>query len=262
MPHDEPLHAGPTVTIPPAATSTPPESIFRWGLAAILVGGLLALALLSRPGESPNRGRETGVSLRVASGTVFLAGRAVGDIPTTLPEGHLLEGLGECELRFEQGDITITAINPHLQLDAGHIRLLRGLVRVVFRNRGQHQFRIVTPTATIAVRGTVYQVAVGPAGETSVRVFEGKVLVTPLEGPERLLGAGQAMDVPALASGTHPSGEVPTPEDPDRGPDQIATETEPSTPSGTGPVGSGTSPASQPAIDGSPDPQAVLQKNP
>jgi ferric-dicitrate binding protein FerR (iron transport regulator) len=78
------------------------------------------------------------------------------------------------------------------QLETGLMRL-RGLVKAKLGRK----FEVRTPSIAIAVRGTDFSVARTPAGDR-VQVYSGVVAVTPVAGgAERLLQAGEALEVPA-----------------------------------------------------------------
>lgn len=62
-----------------------------------------------------------------------------------------------------------------------------GLVRVKINHFAgrPNPYRMNSPTASIAVRGTEFSIAVSAQGDTNVEVFEGEVEVSSLENPER-----------------------------------------------------------------------------
>ncbi len=59
------------------------------------------------------------------------------------------------------------------------IHLAEGVFHIVSGAIPKKNFKIVTPVATIGIRGTVFEVTVGEFGETSVSVFEGEVEIEP-----------------------------------------------------------------------------------
>ena len=64
------------------------------------------------------------------------------------------------------------------------VRLARGIFRIASGAMPKAGFRVVTPVATIGIRGTIFEVRVGDQGATTVSVFEGAVEVVPrLAGP-------------------------------------------------------------------------------
>ncbi|HEX5085622.1 MAG TPA: FecR domain-containing protein [Blastocatellia bacterium] len=74
-------------------------------------------------------------------------------------------------------------------------RILVGRVRVRIAHYGgkPNPYRVNSPTASILVRGTEFDVAVEPSGDTRVAVYEGLVEVQSLSDPSRraLLSAGR-----------------------------------------------------------------------
>src|SRR5262245_58443804 len=85
------------------------------------------------------------------------------------------------------------------------IRVLAGYIRVKIYHTGKrpNPFRVNTPVASIAVRGTDFGVNVALTGETRVTVFEGLVEVTSQFNPQqkRLLIPGRSVVV-------RPSGDI------------------------------------------------------
>jgi len=79
--------------------------------------------------------------------------------------------------------------------------ILVGQVRVKINHFGgrPNPYRMNSPTASIAVRGTEFTVAVSPSGDTEVRVYEGAVQVTSLSDPSQttLVEAGRGVLVQA-----------------------------------------------------------------
>lgn len=73
-------------------------------------------------------------------------------------------------------------------------------VRVLQALTPQDKFEIRTPTATAAVRGTVFSVAVAPDGATTVSVLKGKVTLTG-NGQETAVNTGQEARAGANAAG-------------------------------------------------------------
>ena len=67
------------------------------------------------------------------------------------------------------------------------LEVLLGRVRVRINHFGgkPNPYRINSPTASIAVRGTEFSVAVNGAGDTEVLVYEGLVEVTSLSNPQQ-----------------------------------------------------------------------------
>lgn len=79
--------------------------------------------------------------------------------------------------------------------------ILVGRVRVRINHFGgrPNPYRMNSPTASLAVRGTEFSIEVGPGGETQVMVYEGAVEVTSLSDPSQtvLVEAGRGVLVQA-----------------------------------------------------------------
>jgi len=79
--------------------------------------------------------------------------------------------------------------------------ILVGKVRVRINHFGgrPNPYRMNSPTASLAVRGTEFSIEVGPGGETQVMVYEGAVEVTSLSDPNQtvLVEAGRGVLVQA-----------------------------------------------------------------
>ena len=81
-------------------------------------------------------------------------------------------------------------------------RLSSGVFRIVSGDMHKAGFRIVTPTATIGIRGTDFSVSVATDGSTTVSVNEGKVEVSPTSAGKGVGGSvvaakGQSVAVSA-----------------------------------------------------------------
>jgi len=94
----------------------------------------------------------------------------------------------QAELRLD--DDTKLALGPDAELrldefavDTGAdaksmaVRLLKGTLRFLTGRQSSSNYRIVTPTATIGIRGTVFDLYISPAGETFVLMHQGVVEV-------------------------------------------------------------------------------------
>jgi hypothetical protein len=77
-----------------------------------------------------------------------------------------------------------SSLRELLQITLGRIR-----VRINHFKGKPNPYRIKSPTASIAVRGTVFEVSVEPFGETRVIVIEGAVEVASLKDPTKKLVA-------------------------------------------------------------------------
>ena len=81
------------------------------------------------------------------------------------------------------------------------VNLVEGVFRIISGAIPSENFTVVTPAATIGIRGTDFEVAVDEFGVTAVSVFEGEVEVEPND------------DQPGVGPGQHPvfGGRLPLP---------------------------------------------------
>ena len=75
------------------------------------------------------------------------------------------------------------------------IGLTKGIFRVISGEMPRDALRFETPSATPAIRGTKFIVAVDETGSTDVWVIEGAVEATPREGAPATAGPGQSLVV-------------------------------------------------------------------
>lgn len=120
---------------------------------------------------------------------------------------------GSTALRFDDGTKLQIGASSTVVLDSfvydpdggaaeAVIGLSKGIFRVISGEMPQDSLRLETPSATLAIRGTKFIVAVDEAGDTDVWVIEGAVEATPREGDPATARAGQslviAMGVPGV----------------------------------------------------------------
>jgi len=104
------------------------------------------------------------------------------EVVETVPEGALhLEFVDETTLRLgsDSSMILNTLIyDPDRDDDQMVINLVQGAFRFVSGNIDKKGVRILTPTLSIAIRGTDFTVAIDAQGNTAVSVDEGEIDVT------------------------------------------------------------------------------------
>jgi hypothetical protein len=161
------------------------------------------------------RAQVTPVEARVAS----VSGAALvsngGQAPTAAQRGDVLfpgeeidtRGGGHLTIELTDGSLVLVRPGSRVLLKdfraANTLRelfeVLLGRVRVKINHFGgkPNPYRINSPTASIAVRGTEFSVAVNGVGDTEVIVYEGLVEVTSLSNPENkvLVHPGQGVIV-------------------------------------------------------------------
>ena len=94
--------------------------------------------------------------------------------------------------------------DPESELGAGQISLALGAFRYVGGDmKNEEKLKLVTPTATLTIRGTRLIIYVGKSGNTEVNVISGSVAVAACGGGGgALLGGGQSASVSATCSMT------------------------------------------------------------
>ncbi len=113
-----------------------------------------------------------------------------GDVISTGSTGHVVIDLtdGSQVIILPNSKVVVSdfrnaaTLRELLQITLGRIR-----VRINHFQGKPNPYRVKSPTASIAVRGTEFEVSVGLAGETRVTVLKGKVEVASLSDPSRLL---------------------------------------------------------------------------
>jgi hypothetical protein len=126
-----------------------------------------------------------------------------------LTPGDILDTHGGGRVRIELSDGSVVIVQPETRLvlqdyrAAGSLReLLKvfvGRVRIKVNHFGSqpNPYRVNSPSASIAVRGTEFGISVGAGGSTEVVVYEGLVEVYSLTDPQRrvLLESGKGVIV-------------------------------------------------------------------
>jgi hypothetical protein len=161
------------------------------GIFVIVFFSMMGPALTQEPNTVPVNAPFAGATISDWKGKIHvsLPGHAQSTpvIGETLPPGTVLEtGGGRLLLQLTDGSQVL--IRPHTRLtvqqpspsDPGYFQLLLGRIRAIISKRtgGAPPFELGTPSAVIAVRGTLFDVEVNRQQETEVDVSEGVVEVT------------------------------------------------------------------------------------
>jgi hypothetical protein len=176
---------------------------------------LIVVALFLVCSVAAARAQAISVEARVASvsGTALISTGAqapsIAKSGDVLLPGEVIDTRGGGRLTIELTDGSLILVRPGSTIllkdfrTASSIRelfeILLGRVRVKINHLGgkPNPYRINSPTASIAVRGTEFSVAVDGIGETEVVVYEGLVEVTNLSNPRNkvLVNPGQGVIV-------------------------------------------------------------------
>jgi hypothetical protein len=171
---------------------------------------LVALALICTTHVTA---QVTLVEARIASisGAVLLSNGAQASAPAkrgdVLAPGEEIDTRGGGHATIELTDGSLVVVRPGSRIvlkdfrTANSLRelfdILLGQVRVKINHFGgkPNPYRVNSPTASIAVRGTEFSVAVNGVGDTEVVVYEGLVEVASRSNPEKkvLLHPGQGV---------------------------------------------------------------------
>ncbi len=174
---------------------------------ALLCLVLLEAAVVCAPAqEVAGEARAASVSghVLVSSGAAPAAAIATGAL---LSPGDRIDTRGGGQLVISLSDGSMVIVQPESVVvikdyrAAASLRELfeitLGRVRVKINHAAgkPNPYRMNSPTASIAVRGTEFSIAVDSMGDTQVVVFEGSVEVASLEDPQRktLLGPGNGV---------------------------------------------------------------------
>ena len=134
-------------------------------------------------------------------------------VPASLTAGYILNpgdridtrGGGRVVIELSDGSMVVVQPESVIVLkdfqQASSLRelfeIMRGMVRVRINHFGgrPNPYRMNSPTASIAVRGTEFSIEVSPQGDTQVVVYEGAVEVTSLANPDQtsLIEAGRGV---------------------------------------------------------------------
>ena len=179
------------------------------------VQALIVVALAFACAAPVTRAQGTSVEARVASvsGSALLSNAA--QPPSVAKRGDVLfpgeeintRGGGHLTIELTDGSLVVVGPGSRILLKdfrtASSVRelfeILLGRVRIQINHFGgkPNPYRINSPTASIAVRGTEFSVAVNGIGETEVVVYEGLVEVASLSNPQNkvLVHPGQGVIV-------------------------------------------------------------------
>jgi hypothetical protein len=95
------------------------------------------------------------------------------------------------------------AVAPSNDTKTISLKFLKGTFRFLTGNNSSESYKIETPSATIGVRGTVFDVYIGPGGDTFVLLHKGEVEVcsrTRTCRPHRQIGLVVRATVPGIVS--------------------------------------------------------------
>jgi hypothetical protein len=184
----------------------------KWTLAAALVVlGLMPPASLLEAQTGPLLARAasvTGVAVvyNDNSGNAFALSAGFllnpGDRVDTRAGGRVVIDLSDGSMVVVEPQ-SVIVLKDFRQADSLRelFEILSGKVRVKINHFGgrPNPYRMNSPTASIAVRGTEFSIEVGAGGETQVIVYEGAVQVTSLSDPNQsvLVEAGRGVLVEA-----------------------------------------------------------------
>ena len=198
------------------------------GAAIFLMALCLLCAVSPLAAQAPIVARAASVS---GPALVYAAGAAGAVVVSTgffLNPGDRVDTRGGGRVTVELNDGSMVVIEPESVIVLKDFRqaeslreffeIVLGKVRVKINHIGgrPNPYRMNSPTASIAVRGTEFSIDVGPGGDTQVTVYEGAVQVTSLSDPDQsvLVEAGRGVlvqsgrDLRLLAAAGNASGNA------------------------------------------------------
>ncbi|MBI4248005.1 MAG: FecR domain-containing protein [Elusimicrobia bacterium] len=124
-------------------------------------------------------------------------------VPQTLSSGDQVRTgwVSSAEIRFDDGSKMVVGANGSFMLEKSEsalqqVRMNLGKLRAWVRKRSARSFRVQTPTAVCAVRGTEFSVDVARgSGNTRVDLYNGLLAVSDNRGRELLLTPNQSVQV-------------------------------------------------------------------
>lgn len=162
---------------------------FPWVLpSAFLAGGMMLASVPPAVAAEP----EVGTAVLIKKKVTGKLGASERELKTgsRVHRNELLQTGPQAQAELKLDDNTKLALGPdaELRLDeysvaAGSdtktiaLKLLKGTLRFLTGSNASESYKIETPSATIGVRGTVFDIYVAPEGDTLVLLHQGEVEV-------------------------------------------------------------------------------------
>jgi len=190
------------------------RSLSSWLLVFVLVGAGITTASVASAQQAIGQADEVVASVQGA-----LAGR-VRQLGVADPVFHdeLIDTASDAasRLRFQDGSVLTVGPSTRVTLDDFvydpnpsrqrlTINMARGVLRFASGRLDKNAYVIVTPTAVIGVRGTVFTVTVDPDGGTTIRVEEGRIRATNPAGAAIEAGAEASVWLQPPVRGAFPA---------------------------------------------------------
>ncbi|MBX9592451.1 MAG: FecR family protein [Hyphomonadaceae bacterium] len=173
-----------------------------------------AACLLTLLSAAPVVAAEAGAAKPEVGTAVLIKKRVIGSLGTDerqlktgfrVHHSELLQTGPQAQAELKLDDNTKIALGPQaeLRLDefavgAGSdstaiaLRLLKGTLRFLTGKNASESYKIETPSATIGVRGTIFDVYIGPGGDAFILLHQGEVEICARGGacrPHRQVGS-------------------------------------------------------------------------
>ncbi|MDX2306629.1 MAG: FecR domain-containing protein [Hyphomicrobium sp.] len=151
---------------------------------------MVALTTLAPPAFADNAASEIGTAVLVKKEVVATLGEDKRDLPegSRVHQSELLETGNGAQVELKLDDETKLALGPNASLKLDEfvisksdgvttigVNFLKGTFRFITGSEKKEAYRIETPSATVGVRGTVFDVYVDGTGDTLVLLHEGEV---------------------------------------------------------------------------------------
>lgn len=147
----------------------PPNSAASQSARDVLEAGTTVVVQNKVTGQLGERQRDLAVGNRVYRDELIRTGPQA-QVELKLDDDTKLALGPDAELRLDDFAIASGGSSPSIA-----IRLLKGTLRFLTGRQSSNSYRIDTPSATIGVRGTVFDVYISAQGDTSVLMHQGIV---------------------------------------------------------------------------------------
>ena len=155
---------------------------------------MLSAALALGAGAASVRANEPEVGTTVLAKATVLGVRGTEERPlkagSRVYRNELVRTGPKAQVELKLDDNTKLALGPDAELRLDEfvvasgdgarsiaVRLLKGTLRFLTGRHSSESYKIETPSATIGVRGTVFDIYIGPKGDTFVLLHKGEVEV-------------------------------------------------------------------------------------
>jgi len=168
-----------------------PVFLVAFGLALVLTPNLAASQTLAAS-QNVSGPLEAGTTVMVRNQVTGVLGAEQRELKVghRVHRGELIRTGTQAQVEFKLDDDTKLALGPDAELRLDEfaigggsnsssivVRLLKGTLRFLTGRQTSESYKIETSAATIGIRGTIFDLYIGPQGETFVLMHQGLVEV-------------------------------------------------------------------------------------